>query len=166
MAHGNSEEVGFIVDEKDNSARPRRARVLRATDVIPPFDRLPNGATAERTDCEPPKPVVQQSGDSGSHLDGTLAPGATPDVGAPLAADAEIPRYDLAENILAEQRRVAARRRRAPGQVQEEPVVVSESGDFEPSLAELPSDDLPELQRIVAEIVARDIDRLCRKPTR
>lgn len=139
------------MDEKDNSTKPKRTRVLRAADVIPPFDKLPGGAHAEGT-----------GSDTG--VDGAVAAKATPDAGQPLAVDAEVPVYDLAENILAEQRRVAARRRRAPSQVQEERVAVPRPDSVRPSLAKLLSDDLPELQRIVAEIVARDIDRLCRRP--
>jgi hypothetical protein len=80
------------------------------------------------------------------------------------AAEGDVPRYDLAENILAEQRRVASRRRRAPSQPQEEPAAPSECQGAESPTGELPSEDLPELQRIVAEIVARDIERLCRRP--
>jgi len=146
------------VDEKDRSTRPKRTRVLRAADVLPPFGELPDGAGPEAIDCESSEHAAQPAGDSDP------ADRATPDAEPPSAADAEIPKYDLAENILAEQRRVAARRRRAPGQAQEQPVAAPQYGGFKPSLAELPSDDLPELQRIVAEIVARDIDRLCRRP--
>jgi len=74
----------------------------------------------------------------------------------------EIPSYDLAENILAEQRRAAGRRRRGPGRVEDEPVAVAPVGATHAS----PVQDLPELQRVVAEIVARDIERLCRGPDR
>jgi hypothetical protein len=158
------------VDEKDNSARPKRTRVLRAADVMPPFDKLPDAAGAERTDCEPPEHAVPQPGDSDSHVEqgnatGPFAVGVSgPDAGSSAAPAGEVPKYDLAENILAEQRRVAARRRRSPSQTQEEPLAVPPSGDLGPSVDEGLSEDLPELQRIVAEIVARDIDRLCRRP--
>ena len=162
FTHRLSEEVGFIVDEKENSTKPKRTRVLRATDVIPPFDKLPDGA--DGIDREGPGFPAGPSSDSNTRGESDLTAGGTPDAGPPLVADAKIPKYDLAENILAEQRRVAARRRRSPSQAQ--PVAVSQSNGAGPSLAELPSDDLPELQRIVAEIVARDIDRLCRRPTR
>ena len=151
--HGQSEEVGFIVDEKDNSTRPKRTRVLRATDVMPPFDKLSDGAGVDGI-----------GGDT--NADGGPIAEKTPDAWQPLAFDAEVPKYDLAENILAEQRRVAARRRRSPSQVQEQPVAVPALGGVHASLDEWPSDDLSELQRIVAEIVARDIDRLCRRPAR
>jgi len=82
----------------------------------------------------------------------------------------EIPKYDLAENILAEQRRVAAGRRRSPGRavLAQEPVSTSASPEPQRNGAKLSpepmSGTLAELQRIVTEIVARDIERLCRRP--
>ncbi|MEN6425004.1 MAG: hypothetical protein ABFE13_06560 [Phycisphaerales bacterium] len=154
------------MDEKDNSTKPKRTRVLRVTDVIPPFDKLPDGAAVNGNDRESSERADPRLSDNDPDADRDIAAGITPDVAPPLVADAEIPKYDLAENILAEQRRVAARRRRSPSQAQEQPVVVPQSSGAKPSLAELPAEDLPELQRIVAEIVARDIDRLCRRPTR
>ena len=86
----------------------------------------------------------------------------------------EIPSYDLAENILAEQRQAAGRRRRGPGEgggtTTDDRRQTTEGGAVLRSLSSVlrdpASQDLLELQRVVAEIVARDIDRLCRKPDR
>jgi len=145
------------VDEMDQSGKPQRGRVLRATDVIPPFDK----------DAQPPEGGV------------------------------EIPSYDLAENILAEQRRAAGRRRRGPGRVGAEPAGPAFAGATGPQTHTsalgrgsptqnfaleaqspthaspvqgptqvLPVQDLLALQRVVAEIVARDVERLCRRPDR
>ena len=143
------------MDEMDQRARPKRTRVLRATDIIPPFDRIPAPADAGEGESELPEPSqsVAQTGGLGAE-------------GAEIAGQemGDLPRYDLAENILAEQRRVASRRRRAPSHAVEAPTVRGELRTAEPSILELPSEDLPELQRIVAEIVARDIERLCRRP--
>ncbi len=85
--------------------------------------------------------------------------------GQPPEDGVEIPSYDLAENILAEQRRAAGQRRHGPGRGEGEPVAPVSVGakDLSPLLA---SQDLLELQRVVAEIVARDIERLCRRPDR
>jgi hypothetical protein len=74
----------------------------------------------------------------------------------------EIPSYDLATNILAEQRRVASRRRRAPSQVDDPPVGSPAASVARVSVVEFPAQNLVELQQTVAEIVARDIERLCR----
>ncbi len=123
------------MDDMDNSSKPRRGRVLRATDVIPPFDK----------DAQPPEDGVK------------------------------VPSYDLAENILAEQRRAAGRRRRGPGRAGPEPAGAAAVGATGPQTHKSafgspthasPAQDLPELQRVVAEIVAHDIERLCRRPDR
>ena len=158
------------MDEVDQNVRPKRVRVLRATDIIPPFDKIAAPADAGEVELEPPKPPALEAVHADSQADsdpdgdcGDASP-AGQDLGSSLAAEGEIPKYDLAENILAEQRRVAARRRRAPSQPEDEPPAVSEPSGLQPSESELPSQDLPELQRIVAGIVARDIERLCKKP--
>jgi len=80
----------------------------------------------------------------------------------------EIPSYDLAENILAEQRRAAGQRRRGPGRAEAELIVSARAGarDLSPLPSGPAAQDLLELQRVVAEIVARDIERLCRRPDR
>ncbi|HSW00229.1 MAG TPA: hypothetical protein VLI39_08665 [Sedimentisphaerales bacterium] len=144
------------MDEIGQKARPKRTRVLRATDIIPPFDQIPAPRNAGEGDPEP-----RESAQAQDRADSSMDVG-TEDSGL---AQGEVPRYDLAETILAEQRRVASRRRRAPSPTQQElPEGSSEFRRFEPFACELPSEDLPELQRIVAEIVARDIERLCRRP--
>ncbi len=80
----------------------------------------------------------------------------------------EIPSYDLAQNILAEQRQAAGQRRRGPGQAGADPCARSDAAGQPRGAApaDLASQDLRDLQRVVAEIVARDIERLCRKPDR
>jgi hypothetical protein len=144
--------------------------VLRATDIIPPFDKIPAPADAGGAELESPELAAMQTERAESSVDsdqdadcGQANPAGQESEPSP-ATDGEIPKYDLAENILAEQRRVAARRRRAPSQAEDEPPVMSELNGSSVSEPELPSEDLPELQRIVAEIVARDIERLCRRP--
>ena len=142
------------IDHKDVGAGPRdrpsegsrRGQPLRAMDVIPPFDK--NAQSPE---------------------DGV-----------------EVPSYDLAENILAEQRRAAGRRRRGPGRVGAEPAAPAPAGATGPQVHDAafgtssPTQnfalgaprrassvpDMLELRRVVAEIVARDIERLCRRPDR
>jgi hypothetical protein len=120
----------------------KRVKALRATDVMPPFDTRVAGD----------EETAVRSADS-----------------AALIAR-EIPKYDLAENILAEQRRVAAGRRRSPGRAApaQGPASLSPEpawGDARPACEPM-SVELAELQRVVTEIVARDIERLCRRPER
>ncbi len=138
-------------------------KVLRAMDVIPPFheDRgktppagEPGGARiqpwkrpreqdAVRKETSPPTPAGEGAG--------------------------HIPTLDLGEKILAEQRRMTARKRKAPGSVQAKrdeipaPPVVALRAEraVEPSAL-----DAARLEELVAEIVARDIDRLCSGPVR
>ncbi|MBN1507905.1 MAG: hypothetical protein JW955_13725 [Sedimentisphaerales bacterium] len=110
--------------KKEDSARSKPGRVLRAADVIPPFNASSN--------------AQQGAG--------------------------QIPTFDLAENILAEHRRTAARRRKAPSQAQAEPEVQPVGSVVKTHVVEPPPQDLLDLHRVVAEIVARDIERLCKKP--
>ncbi|MCJ7692256.1 MAG: hypothetical protein MUO22_02420 [Sedimentisphaerales bacterium] len=78
----------------------------------------------------------------------------------PLAQiKSEIPKFDLAENIMAEQRKATAGRRKGPGvkavpQTQERKVL-STACNIESQRVSLLEED-----RIIAEIVARDIARL------
>lgn len=158
------------MDEVDQNVRPKRVRALRATDIMPPFDKSPAPVDVGGTELEPPEPAALEPVHTNSQTDSAPDAGfaetspAGQDTEASPADDGEIPKYDLAENILAEQRRVAAKRRRAPSQSEEEPLDPPKPSDLKPSEPELPSEDLPELQRIVAEIVAKDIERLCRRP--
>lgn len=135
-------------------------RVLRATDIIPPFGKIPAPVDTGDLELEPSEPVEPVR----PEVPAVEIPASDDAEGDSAEAGGEIPKYDLAENILAEQRRVAGRRRRAPSQPQDEPEIVPEPAVATPSKPELPSEDLPELQKIVAEIVARDIERLCRRP--
>lgn len=159
----------MTVDETSPNARRKRTRVLRAADVIPPFDKNTEAAGeghagTERRQLVSPAPNGVRQDVTGSLV---VAVGPTGNVvkNAERQADVtEIPRYDLAANILAEQRRAASRRRRAPGQPDDKPVM-SRAG-FGPKVSTPPSppQGVAELQQIVAEIVARDIERLCRRP--
>ncbi len=114
--------------EKNDNRRSKRTRILRAADVIPPFN-----------------------------LDVTQA--------NEPADPAEIPTFDLADNMLAEHRQMAARRRKAPSQMPTESQIQPERRVMS-HVVEPPSRDLREVQRVVAEIVARDIQRLCSRPGR
>ena len=71
----------------------------------------------------------------------------------------EIPKFNLAEEIMAEQRKVVAIKRKAPG--------LKASAQSSPKPA-APADytispQLSQEQHIIAEIVARDIERFCKQ---
>lgn len=142
-------------------------KVLRVMDVIPPFD----------THCEPPGGPdnavrhVATPGDVPTERDlgdeGHMALFSDADFSRAEEGGEAIPTLDLGEKILAEQRRAVARTRRAPGAAALAP---SDLGnEAPPQLAEpveAVSDDVAQLQQIVADIVARDIERLCQGLTR
>ncbi len=73
----------------------------------------------------------------------------------------KIPRFDLAEEIMAEQRKITAIKRKAPGQKTEAQRLKPET-PIDDHTIEQPKPLLSEQDKIIAEIVARDIERLCR----
>jgi hypothetical protein len=124
------------MDEMSSRMKANMERVLRAMDVIPPFD------DDSSTSPSRPRPV---------------------------------PTLDLGEKILAEQRRMTARKRKSPSRAEVERADIREAE----GIAELRrgvrpeegadtvvvggeggSDEMAELHQIVADIVARDIERL------
>jgi hypothetical protein len=76
----------------------------------------------------------------------------------------QIPQFNLAEQILAEQRKVTATRRKRstqdPGQqtIDNRPMI---KNSFESCVASLEPNRDPLQEQIIAEIVARDIRQLC-----
>jgi hypothetical protein len=81
----------------------------------------------------------------------------TPDV---AETTNEIPKFNLADQIMAEQRKITAVRRKAPIRKNkppnQQPRIKSISYDVEPPRV------LSKKERIIEDIVARDIDKLCR----
>jgi hypothetical protein len=157
---------GFRVDNEGKDAQidddilQSRRDILRARDIIPPFKQEPSqegqpretGGQKDATG-EPSEPAAQE---------GEVQPEiAEEEPGGPAGPPqkSEIPRFDLADDIMAEQRRITAIRRKAPAEqkapkVQEVEVEAS-AWRFEPVTSAT-----PEEQRIIAGIVARDIERL------
>jgi hypothetical protein len=72
----------------------------------------------------------------------------------------EIPRFDLAEEIMAEQRKISAIRRKAPGKRIEARKAEKEFGPVGYIIGQ-PTPAQPYQEQIIAEIVARDIKRMC-----
>ena len=73
----------------------------------------------------------------------------------------EIPSFDLAEEIMAEQRKVTAIRRKAPGQKTEVQRLKPETRIAD-HIIDQSKPLLSEQEKIIAEIVAKDIEKLCR----
>jgi hypothetical protein len=149
--------------------------ILRERNIIPPHD-----------DTTPKNPATQsstietaQSSDAAeisAHKDTSWIPTETIPAKktAPLPRPAEsvskkegaeetpeIPSFDLAEEIMAEQRKITAIRRKAPGQKTEAQRLKPET-QIDDHIIEQPKPLLSEQEKIIAEIVARDIERLCR----
>ena len=76
----------------------------------------------------------------------------------------EIPKFDLAEEIMAEQRKITAIRRKAPGQKTEAQNEERQAESIGRAIEQPPA-ALSEQEQIIAEIVARDIEKLCRGGT-
>jgi len=87
----------------------------------------------------------------------------------------EIPRFDLAEQIMAEQRKITAIRRKAPGKKTKAPDQQPQAQSTDYAIKQPPSTRtsqrsaasqssiLSEQEQIIAEIVARDIEKLYRR---
>jgi len=79
---------------------------------------------------------------------------------------ADIPKFDLAEEIMAQQRKISAKRRKrakpASPQEPKKAEFVSRGKEFEPISHTIgQTSDVPfDQEQIIAEIVARDINRL------
>ena len=141
--------------------------VLRAEDIIPGKGSSKKTKTAKKkTSSSKSRQKRASDNQNSSH----------PEKGAGPARDmpaeptdkgqkgSEIPKFDLAEQILAEQRKAASARRKGPGQTIE---AARKDQEAEPVdyLGEQPTPMALECQQIIAEIVARDIERLCKGNT-
>ncbi|MHC4658620.1 MAG: hypothetical protein ACYS83_05500 [Planctomycetota bacterium] len=132
-----------------------KADVVRARDIMPPYKK--------KTSQEPKSQETSESATAAADKPSEKEETAHKDTPATqLAAVAaqqtksEIPRFDLAEEIMAEQRKISAVRRKAPGEREE---LKAEPAD---STVVKPAPRLSYEDKIIAEIVARDIGRLCR----
>ncbi len=158
-----------------------KADILRARDIIPPSKKKARQEPkAQKTDekTTPPADATETSAKKEKKAREDTVPipieaiSPPPKEPAPPPAEkvnkekaakrpqekTEIPRFDLAEEIMAEQRKIAATRRRAPDKkIEAEELKVEPTGY---TVAQLMPE--PPEQQIIAEIVTRDIERLHR----
>ena len=121
----------------DGDALRAKKGILRAHDVMPPYKKIDaEDKTHKQTEDKKAKAVEAQQGKG------------------------EIPRFDLAEEIMAEQRKISAIRRKAPG----ERIEAQKAEEFGPVGYTIgrPIPVQPYEEQIIADIVARDIEMLCR----
>jgi hypothetical protein len=123
---------------------------LRLEDIVPPFDaaaRKPEPAGKSATPINKRKKSLRTSDPAQPCQPGRIGK--------------DIPRFDLAEQIMSEQRRRTLATRKSPALKKaappEQPAEVSS-----PAVVAEPD---TEEHRIVAEMVARDIERFCRRDT-
>jgi hypothetical protein len=147
------EEV--VAVSKANSDKQGDADVLRAQDMVPPY----NERIHQKRDCQ--------------KMETDDVPTESADV---EQKKGKIPKFDLAKEIMAEQRKITAIRRKAPAKAGMNRVDVAssdrkaqapsrESGVQSVKYTIQPPPTVSEQEQIIAEIVARDIEKLCRGNT-
>ena len=127
-----------------NKNKQDESGVLRAEDVVPPY------SLEHRIEHNLPIAADQAhyiDTSSNENIDG-------------LQVVSEIPKFNLADQIMAEQRKITSIRRKAPGKKTKEP-------DRQHQIESIgyvikPVRSLSEKELIIAEIVARDIEKLYR----
>jgi hypothetical protein len=149
-----------------------KADIRRARDIMPPSKKKPQEEFKSKEPSENATPSIEASETSTEeeraslkYTEESLAEQVKPGKSEPAESvsssrqETKIPRFDLAEEIMAEQRKITAIRRKAPGKRIEVGEQKVRSIDY---AAEQPTPVSPEQGRIIAEIVARDIEKLCR----
>lgn len=157
------------MSETNNRMRANMEKVLRVMDIIPPFEGqhdLPGSGMNDVLHLPEPGEVMRSKETASLRIPVRRM---SADRVAPRQDDEEVPTLDLGEKILAEQRRRTANTRRGPGvsksALEPEPEMeVVEREMFVPASVvafEADAEGVTELHGIVADIVARDIERLC-----
>ncbi|MHC4149406.1 MAG: hypothetical protein ACYSR5_07975 [Planctomycetota bacterium] len=137
--------------------------VLRARDIMPPYKKTAEEDKSHTTGENTTSPADALETTTDKEKTERIGPIEEKPVSAAEVEQerSEIPRFDLAEEIMAEQRKISATRRKAPGKT------------FEAHKAEREVEAVghatwwstpaqPYQQQIITEIVARDIESLCR----
>jgi hypothetical protein len=154
-------------EQLDGDILQCKADILRARDIMPPSSQhadknaTPAAAAKSLTAnhakvCEDVAPIP---------IEATKPPMMTTVNHKPTVTSQhdkhEIPKFDLAEDIMAEQRKITAIKRKAPAKRIEAVSVPSATGSTVPTgLLQWPKS--PAQEQIIADIVARDIEKLCR----
>jgi len=137
------------VSDTDNNKQDD-TDVIRAQDILPPYNKEKHHEQSLK------ETAPSLSENQVQHAD----TGATEPADAVQEAN-EIPKFDLAEQIMAEQRKITAIRRKAPGKKTKTPDQWPRIQSTGYAIKQ-PPPTLPEYERIIAEIVARDIEKLYR----
>ena len=140
---GNATEASAKTEEtvKQNLQAPKLDKAEQGTDT----SSIPV-ETIDSKVADPPTLAVVNSKEKGTKEQG------------------KIPKFDLAEEIMAEHRKITANRRAAPGSKAEVRDKKLEGGLRTRTLVQ-PTSALSGKKQVIAEIVARDIEKLCRGGT-
>ena len=154
---GTKKEKGF-----DTDIVQCKADILRAKDVMPPYNKKQSENTASSVDANEPNPIPVEMIDSEKTAPLPVEK-VIPFESAEPPKDTKgkenaIPRFDLAEELMAEQRSITAIRRTSPSKKSEAQKPQADSNVRTMRQLTLASS---EQEQIIAEIVARDIERLC-----
>ena len=181
----------FIVSNEEKKNGRSDNDILRARDLIPSLNRKDPETVDER--LEPPSESKQKPKQNSQRLqeqaglleteidalfDGHEADGSAkpPDEQKAVTSVSDndragIPEFNLAEQIMAEQRQLSAVRRKGPGQKSALPVEEPIQPVAEPKPETLLQEQTAtqrtaSAEKIIAKLVAEDIERLCRRNNR
>jgi len=153
---------------KAGRKKKRDGGVLRAEDIVPPYGEdagrngSPQKAKTGGNEALPSQKKGRQVSAGKSPVAGRYpAKGRGAGTQDEARQGSGIPTFDLGEQILAEQRKVAAVRRKGPGMRGTAPGKIPQAQPASDADGR-PGAELSERDQIITEIVARDIGRLCR----
>jgi len=149
-------------EQIDADAVRRKNDILRAHDILPPYKKTSQedklGETGEDTGSSAGAAKTTNDKEKTNNIKSSQEKSAEA-IKAQQGKN-EIPRFDLAEDIMAEHRKISAIRRKAPGKRIEARKAVLEAEPVGYTMGwSAPAE--PYQQQIIAEIVARDIEKLC-----
>jgi len=147
----------MVVNEVESN-KQTDGDILRARDIIP-ASPLPHKKETDQ------KPESQKTDENTAPLPKPAVSVNKKEEAETLQEKPEIPRFNLAEEIMAEQRKIAATKRKAPGKKNEAQRSEPQAEPASYTTIGQPAPTLPEQDRIITEIVARDIERLRRSNT-
>lgn len=134
---------------KTDSDKSEDTGILRAKDIIPPYTNI-NKKPKQHLKKENSLRTEHKA----KHTE--LPPSKSKNT---ASQNAEIPKFDLAEHILSEQRKTASVRRKGPGAAYKNQNSERRIRSISYNILKQPK--LAQQEQIIAEIVSRDIQKLC-----
>jgi hypothetical protein len=155
-----------MVMSKPNSDKQDRDETLRAGDIIPLYDNKEDLKPGHQKDKAGDK--KDSSGRKKHSLEDSVPQDSNNNLQPPEDSEGRrnenkqredaVPKFDLAEEIMAEKRKISAAKRKSPDKKSR---AQSQQAQLTSYISNLPTPVLSEQEQIIAEIVAKDIDELC-----